>query len=108
MIQYWVSDQRLPTATRTTIVGGQTLDVNVTDTTGGFGQYITGTFTADSSTQSFTATGGIGSVAYANAMQVRLLAVPEPSTWAMAGVGIAFAATCGEFRRRRRVNLLGS
>jgi hypothetical protein len=33
--------------------------------------------------------------------------VPEPSTWAMAGVGIAFAATCEEVRRRRRVNLLG-
>jgi hypothetical protein len=41
-------------------------------------------------------------------MQVRLLAVPEPSTWAMAGVGIAFAATCDEVRRRRRVNLLAS
>lgn len=37
-----------------------------------------------------------------------VLSVPEPSTWAMGGVGIAFAATCREFRRRRRVNLLAS
>jgi hypothetical protein len=30
--------------------------------------------------------------------------VPEPETWAMAGAGIAVAATCGVFRRRRRTN----
>jgi hypothetical protein len=34
--------------------------------------------------------------------------VPEPSTWVMAGAGIALVATCGEVKRRRRVRALAS
>ena len=106
LIQYWVQDGRNvdTVRNRTVVVGGQTLAVNVgAVTTGsGLGQYLTGTFTADSSSQTFTAVGGTGDVAYANAMQVRLLAVPEPSTWAIAGVGLACAVIGREVRRRRR------
>jgi hypothetical protein len=103
LIQFWVNDSRGVAATRTSLVDGNTLAVNTTQTTGGFGQYITGTFTANSTTQSFQVTGGVGQVAYANAMQVRLLAVPEPETLAMAGVGVASAVMGRELRRRKKV-----
>ena len=53
---------------------------------------------ADSTTQSFQSIGGVGSVAYANAMQVRLLAVPEPTQMVLvAGIG----ATLGAWRLRK-------
>jgi len=93
LIQFWVNDSRLGAATRTVLVGGNTLAVNTTGTAGGLGQYITGTFTANSTTQSFPVTGGVGSAAYANAMQVRLLVVPEPTQMVfVAGVGAALGA----------------
>ena len=60
--------------------------------------YITGTFTADSTTQSFQSIGGVGSVAYANAMQVRLLVVPEPTQ--MVSVA-AIGAALGMWRMRK-------
>lgn len=67
--------------------------MNTTGTAGGLGQYLTGTFTANSTTQSFQVTGGFGSVAYANAMQVRLLAVPEPTQMvSLAAIGAALGA----------------
>ena len=99
LIQYWVQDGRSGVSSRTVIVGGQTLSVNAGS---GLGQFITGTFTADGSSQAFTAVGGTDGVAYANAMQVRLLAVPEPATLAIVGVGIACAVCGGQIRRRRR------
>jgi len=100
LIQYWVNDSRGtdPQRTRTTLVDGNTLAVNTTQTAGGFGQYITGTFTADSTTQGFQVTGGVGSVAYANAMQVRLLVVPEPTQ--MVSVA-AIGAALGMWRTRK-------
>jgi hypothetical protein len=98
LIQFWVNDSRLSAATRTVLVGGNSLAVNTTGTAGGLGQYITGTFTADSTTQSFPSIGGVGSVAYANAMQVRLLAVPEPTQMvAVAAIGAAL----GMWRMRK-------
>lgn len=98
LIQYWVSDNRIVAAvpSRAVVVGGQSLRVNATGTTGGFGQFITGTFTADGPTQTFTAVGGTGDVAYANAMQVRI--VPEPATFAVA---IASGVTLAAWRLRR-------
>lgn len=103
LIQHWANDSRSGVAaSRTNFVDGNLVDVNVGNTLGAFGQYITGTFTADGTTQTYNVTGGVGNVAYANAMQVRLLAVPEPSTWAMAAVGVACAVTGGELQRRRR------
>lgn len=97
LIQYWVNDSRSAFSSRSTIVGGQTLDVNVSNTEGGFGQYITGTFTADSATQSFNAVAGVGGRADANAMQVR--AVPEPS---MIGIGIVGLVATWQLRRSRK------
>ena len=97
-IQYWVNDSRNNGFGRTTNVGTQNLQVNVPDTLGGLGQYVSGTFVADASSQSFTASvgpnapGGFGgNFTYANAMQVRVEVVPEPTTIAMligAGVGL--------------------
>jgi hypothetical protein len=100
LIQFWVNDSRGGSfGTRTVVVGGNTLAVSTSGTTpGGFGQYITGTFTADSTTQSFQSIGGVGSVAYANAMQVRLLAVPEPTQ--MVAVAVIGAAL-GMWRMRK-------
>jgi hypothetical protein len=99
LIQFWVNDSRGGgPATRTTLVDGNTLKLNTTGTAGGLGQYITGTFTADSTTQSFQVTGGVGSVAYANAMQVRLLVVPEPTQ--MVSVA-AIGAALGMWRMRK-------
>ena len=107
-VQYWVNDSRWTNPSGITVnVGTAVLTPNTGSINGGVGQWVTGTFTADATTQTFSASPATLTTTYANAMQVRLLAVPEPSTWAMAGVGIAFAATCSEVRRRRRVNLLG-
>jgi hypothetical protein len=94
LIQFWANDSRGgEPATRTSLVDGNTLAVNTTGTAGGFGQYITGTFTADSTTQSLPVIGGVGSVAYANAMQVRLLVVPEPTQMvSVAAIGAALGA----------------
>jgi hypothetical protein len=58
--------------------------------------YITGTFTADSTTQSFQSIGGVGSTAYANAMQIRI--VPEPTQ--MVSVA-AIGAALGMWRTRK-------
>jgi hypothetical protein len=114
-IQYWVNDSRAgTTASRTVNVGSVTLAANVAQSEGGLGQYTIGQFIADSTTQSFSVVGNFNvaengvSAPYANAMQVRMVAVPEQSTWVMAGAGIALVATCGEVRRRRRVRALAS
>jgi hypothetical protein len=58
----------------------------------------TGVTSADSgATWGSTGTGSSNSISFT-------AIVPEPSTWAMGGVGITFAASCREFQRRRRVN----
>lgn len=104
-IQYWVNDSRSNGFGRTTVVGTQTLEANVPDTSGGLGQYVRGTFVADTSSQSFTASvgpngpGGTGSFTYANAMQVRV--VPEPSTMFLAAVGLVSVEVVRRSRRRK-------
>lgn len=81
-----------------------TLDSNTSNAVGGLGQYVIGTFTASGTTASFTLTGsGTGFVTFpiVNALQLRIVAVPEPSTSCMALAGVA----CGGYsmwRRRRR------
>lgn len=71
------------------------------------GDFITGTFTADTTTQSFTTQsstdGGVtfsatGSQNQINALQLRLLAVPEPTSGALLFGGLL----CGLVRRRRK------
>jgi hypothetical protein len=119
-IQFWVSDSRPGSSTEgpstynrsTSISGGPTLLVNTSATgtsnvgSGGVGQYVTGTFTADAATQSFSTIGSFSNNLtsgafrnYATAMQVRFIAVPEPSTLALASLGIVSVGTW--FGRRR-------
>jgi hypothetical protein len=82
--------------------GNVTLDSNTSNTNGGLGQYVIGTFTASGTMASFTLTGsGTGAWQFPmmNALQVR--AVPEPATYVIALIGMA----CGGyslFRRRKR------
>jgi hypothetical protein len=101
--QWWASNAApLPPLIGVTAAAANnvTLDSNLTDSAGGLGQFVIGTFTADGVSQSidFTAASG-GSGPLINAFQVR--AVPEPTTYAMALAGLA----CGGFsmwRRRKR------
>ena len=98
LIQFMANDSRLATASQNRTVSLNTnqvtLDINSTDATGGVGQWVRGTFTADATTQSFTVDGS--SHAYSNAMQVRL--VPEPTQ--MASVA-AIGSALGMWRMRK-------
>jgi hypothetical protein len=91
--QWWTNDSR-PFATGPIFaMGGAisvSLDPNFTNAAGGVGQHVTGTFTADNSTQviDFTTTGN-GNVE--NAFQLRL--VPEPSTALLLVCGCALLGT---------------
>lgn len=109
-IQYWVNDPRTNATGALVRVGGAVnLDPNTgvsgtsTAAAGGLGQWLAGQFVADATTQSFTVapTAGSINVTYANAMQVRLLAVPEPSTVAVMGAAGGMA-TMLRLRRSRR------
>jgi hypothetical protein len=74
------------------------LDVNTSggNVAGGLGQWISGTFQADGTTQSFDVTSSNAN--YFNAIQVR--AVPEPST--LAGFGVIGIGLAAVIRRRLR------
>jgi len=96
------------TSTTATAINSVTLDANTTATVGGVGQYATGTFTASGSVQAFTlseVSGGFNPLI--NALQVRAVAVPEPSTYVMALAGLACGGLsmwrrCGRPGKRRR------
>jgi hypothetical protein len=84
-LQWWTSnaaDIRSPgsyalVSTQASATNQVTLDNNVTDAVGGLGQFVIGTFTADSTTQNVSFE-GVGGDPLINAFQVR--AVPEPSS----------------------------
>jgi hypothetical protein len=89
LLQYWVNDGRSYGAGRTeTITGGDSTSAALTfgsDTTGP-GQYIMGTFVADSASETITVTGNQDSLL--NLMQVRdISAVPEPTSLALLAIG---------------------
>lgn len=80
LVQVWVSDPRGgPTATRSETLTGNggntnTLLFNATDAAGGPGQFAIGSFTANSTVESFTLTGGTAT--QLNALQVRDVTPP--------------------------------
>jgi hypothetical protein len=96
LVQVWASDPRTGTG-RNTTVGGVTLLNNSTDTVGGLGQYVIGTFTADATgTQSFEVSSTLGLTI--NALQVR--AIPEPATIGMLGFGALLTVMIRRTSRR--------
>jgi PEP-CTERM motif len=99
--QWWASQSNGSTSSVTTADGGGGLVSLVSNTSaanGGVGQFATGTFTADSTSQVITFSGSVYPVL--NALQLRTLAapsVPEPGT---ALAGVALVGLCGMRRRR--------
>jgi hypothetical protein len=97
LFQGWVNASSvasgLSTASTTVTSGNAvTLDANVGNVEGGVGQFVTGTFTADATSQVITFSGSTGNPV--NAFQLR--AIPEPSSIALfvmaGGVGLLFAS----------------
>lgn len=110
LLQVWTSNAALFTPqsgtlqqTTLTSTNQVTLDANTTDLVGGLGQFVTGQFTADAPTQEFTLSGAIfpANLPLINALQVRAVPVPEPSTCCLILAGLA-SAGCTLWRRRRR------
>lgn len=104
-VQLWVNESasftnNLSVNTKTTLTAGNsvTLDSNIPDTTGGVGQWVSGTFTADTANQNigFTGANPAGASPILNGFQVRV--VPEPSSAALLLCG---AALCLQRRTLR-------
>ncbi|MDF7809483.1 PEP-CTERM sorting domain-containing protein [Pontiellaceae bacterium B12219] len=92
-VQFWVNDSRGGKyATRGLSVDGVGLAYNVTEATGGVGQYVIGTFKADTETQSMLLDSSTNQL---NAIQLR--AIPEPAT-----IGLIAAFGGGLLIIRRR------
>jgi autotransporter-associated beta strand protein len=77
-VQFWINDPRIgDSATRYVLLDGTATEIhyNSTDFAGGVGAYVTGTFTADALTQSFTLDGAatVGAAStQLNAIQLRV------------------------------------
>jgi len=79
-VQFWVSDPRNGNNTRTlTLDGAAPTQLN-------YEQYVIGTFTADSATQTVDIIAASSSDQY-NAIQLRDVTVPEPGSMALIGLG---------------------
>lgn len=109
LVQWWSSVTNILYEPYQTVVLGSpnaTLDANTTNTTGGLGQYVTGTFTAAGASQTITLLGvTMNAPPYdaptINALQVRTVAVPEPTTVTMAFAGLAGSGYMVRRRRKR-------
>jgi hypothetical protein len=99
--QWWSSTSQAFPGFETTLASSPgsnvSLDKNVGDATGNLGQWVLGTFTADSFSQAITFTSTNRPVL--NGFQLRQLSsVPEPGT---ALAGMALVGLCGTRRRRK-------
>ena len=105
LVELWVnaSNNTTPTTETVTAMNSTSLQFNTTATTGGVGQFVTGTFTANSTGSGDDPTQrhdtGRGTDAILNAVEVR--AVPEPSVWEMLAVGGTLFAAAMLLRGRR-------
>jgi PEP-CTERM motif len=95
--QWWCNISVLTTNFTTTATAGTavTLGTNPSATDGGLGQFATGIFVADAPTEVITFSATTNSVL--DGFQLRVVPVPEPSTWAMLAIG---GASILAFRRR--------
>lgn len=100
-VEAWVNDSRNVGRSETFDGTGPMLSFDASNTTGGPGQFVIGTFTAAvSGSQSFTITPvGSGGVAQLNDIEVRTLPVPEPASFTLL---LAGAVALGIWRLRRK------
>jgi hypothetical protein len=85
IFQFWANDSR-PSGRNVTLTDPNSNAVILHEdqgTTSNAGQFVTGTFTADATSEAITLTGSSSSI-LANAMQLR--AVPEPASLSLLGV----------------------
>jgi hypothetical protein len=94
----WWDNSSFSSAYSTTATAGNSIALNsdTTNTAGGLGQYVIGTFTANATNEPI-AFSSVGNGPAVNAFQVRT--VPEPSTWVLAFGGVGLLA----LQRRRRL-----
>jgi uncharacterized repeat protein (TIGR01451 family) len=105
IVQFWVNESRNQVnsidtgAEKPTIINSGTsvsLDRNTTNAVGGMGQFVTGTFTATSATQTFTFSAADGAAPTLNAFQLRRVNnAPVFTTTFLPAPGQSFAATGG-------------
>ena len=95
--QWWCNNSVLAANFTTTATAGTavTLGSNPSATGGGLGQFATGIFVADAPTEVITFSSTSSNVL--DGFQLRVVPVPEPSTWAMLAIG---GASILAFRRR--------
>lgn len=84
----WVNDPRNGSGANTIqIEAGPILEYQVGGTTGNAGQFVTGTFTADATTQVVTLDSGTDGW-QVNALQVRSVPEPSSSVMLLGGLGL--------------------
>jgi hypothetical protein len=103
-VQVWVNDSRdgVTTTRNQTVSGSLSQAFNVPQVGGGLGQYLIGTFTADSSSQTISFSPGDGGVVQINGIQLRNLgsAVPEPASATLLVLGVASLGAVACVRNR--------
>jgi hypothetical protein len=96
-VQFWVSDSN-PPVPPLIVIDQKVLDANSTDAAGGLGQFLVGTFTADSTSQQFVAFGQPD--ALLNAFQLRSVDTPEPTSMLTFGAMFGMSGIILRWRRR--------
>lgn len=102
--QWWLSDVNSPTSgflTTATATNSVSLDDNTTNTNGGVGQFVIGTFTAAAGGQETITFNGIDANNAPTIDALQLRAVPEPSTWAHLMTGAALLGAIIRQKLRR-------